>query len=234
MTSIVGIKTNTENVEAIILGTDTQMAIYQEEKVVEKRYFYKILCGEFWAIAHAGAINDELRRFYNSLRYTNKENQKKMIENAIKRRRFIEIDKLNAEYYRKEENLEQLHEFIFAINEPKLRLFHIDCFGNLRASETEKPYLVLGTGKEKIERHLEEKLEGDNLDFSNITIKTALELCRDGLKKASSMDIFSGGLDIVVLKKDKISYQFGRKLREALDNVEKQEFEKFLREQTGL
>lgn len=236
MTTLIGIKTNTEH-EAIVLGADTQMAIYEGEKPVTKKPLYKIVSGDFWSIAHSGAITDELRKFYNRLtkpdafKNFGKEKLRESVLDAVKKKRFRDVNELNAEYYRKESDTEDLHEFLFAVNDPELRLFHIDPFGNLKSSEDGLCYLTLGTGEEEAGDYIEEKLDGEHYDSGNVNLEAALRLCRESLKKASSRDMYSGGpIDFAVIRKDDISTP-GKRLEKAIEAAEKEEFEQIIRDE---
>jgi 20S proteasome alpha/beta subunit len=238
MTTLVGIQTNSGPIDAIVLGTDTQMATFEDEKLVSKKPLYKIVTGDFWAIAHCGAVTDSLKKFYNRLKYPERTKDyekgklKDVIETSIKEKRFMEVDKLNAEYYRKTEDSDDSHEFLF-VTYDRLRLFHIDCYGNLKQPEDERQYLALGTGEQLASGYIEEKLDGETYDSTEITLEVAMQLCRNSLKIASNTDIYSGGpMDIYVFKKGKMSTSFGKRLGNALEVAENKEFEKFLKEQT--
>lgn len=70
MTSIIGIKvSSSDGVEGIVLGSDTQLNIEDNEgKFEEKRRAYKkIIHGKTWALAHAGDVDKHLDLFYGVL-----------------------------------------------------------------------------------------------------------------------------------------------------------------------
>lgn len=105
MTTIIGIKTNVDE-EAVVLASDTQVNYFDDKgDLVEKKYSLKIVYGDFWALAHAGSITNDLMSFFNKLknpkdkRYKGFDEQKLLdiINNAIKEKRFMEVDKLNAD-----------------------------------------------------------------------------------------------------------------------------------------
>ena len=232
MTTIVGIKTNTD-LDAIILASDTQMNLFDEKgKPYGKKPFYKIIYGSFWALAHVGAVTDEVRTFYNKLSKSSDEDYaKKAISTAVENQRFIEVDTLNSKYYRRTKDDEDLIEFLLAINKPKIELYHIDFFGNLKPhSEENCPFMIFGTSEKEVNDYLLDKFEGETYDSANIDIKTALTLCRLALKRAEE-DIYSGGpIDITVVRNEGV-FSYGKNIRKALENAENLEFEKIIEEE---
>ncbi len=231
MTTIVGINTNIGE-EAVILGSDTQMNYFDEDgNVVSKRPMLKMIYGEFWALAYSGGDTDRLRSFYNKLRnptdkrYKNfgKERLTEMVSRAVNKKRFYEINELNAKYG----DAELTNEFIMVINRPKIDLFHIDIFGNLKNSGSEN-YLVLGSGKDEAKKYIDEYRDGETFESYNIDIEGAVRLCTGALKKAKN-DIFSGGpMDLIVIKQGGIN-SFGRKIKESLENEEKRVLEEIIK-----
>lgn len=238
MTTLIGIKTNVGPIDAIILGSDTQLDFTDEEgKPLWKKPFYKIVHGDFWAMGHAGTVTDDVRRFYNRLtnpdkfKDFDKSKVEQMIMRAIESKRFIEIDELNANYYRPLQKTEDIPEFLMAVNKPQLNLYHIDIYGWLIPPEN-GVYIVLGSGREEAERYIEEKIEGNDYETSDIDLERALTLYRRSLKRAES-DIFSGGpMDLIVVKKDKID-SYGRRIRKTIEIAEKKVFDEILKEETG-
>ena len=243
MTTIVGIKTNSGSIDAVVLGADTQMSFsYDNKKETAKKPFYKIITGDFWALAHVGAVTDDLRKFYNKLtnpdRYKDfdKLKIKEIILESVKRKRFIEVNELNAEYAMTEEeeskqNREEgYHEFLMAVNEPQISLFSVDAFGNLIPPKKDLNYLVLGTGGDVARKYTEEKLEGDSFESQNVDIKRAFKLCRESLKASEASDINSSGpMDFVVIKKEGV-FPYGRRIRKAIETAEESEFENIIKE----
>jgi 20S proteasome alpha/beta subunit len=115
-----------------------------------------------------------------------------------------------------------------AINRPKVDIFHIDVFGNLKNSENEN-YLVLGSGKDEAEKYIEECIEGETFDSYNINIESAIRLCTGALKKAR-YDIFSGGpMDLVVVRSDKV-YSYGEKIKNSLKVAEMKVLEEIIKD----
>jgi 20S proteasome alpha/beta subunit len=239
MTTIVGIKTNSGPIEAIVLGADTQLDFLDEDdKPVGKRPFYKIVCGDFFALAHAGPITDELRRFYNRLTFPErfKDYDKQKVEEnlilSVSKKRFLEVYEINSEYYRETEDFDTTHEFLLAINKPQLNLFHVDPFGNIKEPKN-KPYLALGTGYKRAEEIIESAIEGDSYESGNIDLQRALVLCRKALKQGTESDIFSGGpMDLVVIRKDRIN-QYGKRIKKEIEASEKKVFNNILSEEVN-
>ncbi len=232
MTTIVGIRTNTD-LDAVVLASDTQMNLFDEKgKPYGKKPFYKITYGSFWALAHVGAVTDEVRTFYNKLsKSSDEEYAKKVISTAVETQRCMEVDALNSKYYKRTKDDEDLIEFLLAINKPKIELYHIDFFGNLRPhSDDQCPFMVFGTSEKEVNDYLLDKFEGETYDSANINIKTALTLCRMALKRAEG-DIYSGGpMDITVVRDEGV-FSHSRSIRKALENAEDSEFERIVNEE---
>tara|TARA_Y100000310_G_C20624160_1_gene784955 strand:+ start:524 stop:1264 length:741 start_codon:yes stop_codon:yes gene_type:complete len=243
MTTLVGMKVNSGSIDGVVLGSDTQLGEYDKNSVlVGKKRLYKIASGDFWSMGHAGEVTEELRRFYNRLtkpemfKDYGKIDVEEMINDSLREKRFIEIDKLNANYCKSDDFLEDgelddLHEFIIAVNKPKLELYRVDCFGNLIPRDKGKSYVVLGEGGAKAEEYIEESLDGERYDSDEITLEGAIRLCRNGLKIASKKDASTGGpMDIVILRKEGI-FSYGGRIRRALNSAEDREFDKIIKEE---
>ena len=238
MTTSIGMKTEIGE-EAIILASDTQLSSLD---ATEKSSFLKIVYGDFWAITQVGVYDNNMKSFYNKLRNPSdkrykdfsKEKLIRMVNKAIERKRFFEIDQLNAESIKDGIKVDDLAQFIMAINNPKIDLFHIDIFGNLKSLSSDENYFVLGGGKEKVERYLEENIEGGSIDSSNIDLDKATRLCWNSLKyalKKPNSDIFSGWpIDIAVIKKDKIK-SYGEMIKEAHEETDKNLLDKIIKDQ---
>ena len=52
------------------------------------------------------------------------------IERAIEKKFFSEVNELNTQVMKKDDDINLTHRFIFAVNKPKLSLWTIDEFGN--------------------------------------------------------------------------------------------------------
>ncbi len=238
MTTVIGFKTNI-NEEAIIMCSDTQLSyLDDQDNPISKRKLLKIVYGEFWAISSIGVDTQELRSFYNKLRNPedkrykdfNKEKLVSMINRAIEKQRFIEILFMNADYVRESRSTEQTNEFLFAINKPSIELYHIDSYGNLLLCDKNINYMVIGSGSEDAQSYINEQLEGETYDSSNIDIKIAIKLGRDALRKAKK-DIKTGlPMDLVILKKDSIKV-YGKRISDAIEKAEEKELESIIEEE---
>jgi ATP-dependent protease HslVU (ClpYQ) peptidase subunit len=80
MTTIIGIKVSNEYAPGVIIGSDTQLNIEEEELEEKRRNFRKIIYGRNWALAHSGDIDRHLGVFYSIL--------------LGKRRRYISADEV--------------------------------------------------------------------------------------------------------------------------------------------
>lgn len=237
MTTTLGIKTNVDDIDAIVLGSDTQVVyIDSQNNPYKKKLFYKIVAGDFWVLAQSGNITDELRRFYNKLsnperfKDFNKTKVQDIILQAIEKKRFFEVNELNASLYRETQDFSESGiEFLLATNKPDLNLYHIDPFGNLIESENE-PYLVLGSGHEEAIKYLDEKIDRETYDTGNINLERALMLSRRALKRAET-DIFTGGpMDLVVVRKDTI-HSYGKQIKRRIEESERSVFEEILKQE---
>jgi len=243
MTTIVGIKTNTGIIDAVVLGSDTQLSYLDEDgNAIAKRPILKMVYGDFWALAPCGAYTDELKSFYNKLRkpedkrYRNfdKDKLETMIAKAVGSKRFIQIDELNANYLKEGGDLEESHEFLMAVNRPRIELFHVDPFGNLISPKKNKSYMVLGTGEEDASKYIEEQFEEDIYDTNDIDLRVAMDLCRKAVKSASQKgDIMSGlPLDLIVVRKEGIR-AYGKRIRNAIEQADEKEFNTIIMEEIG-
>ena len=243
MTTLVGIKTNSGSIEAVVLGSDTQLNYLDEDgNPISKRPILKIIYGDFWALASCGAYTDELRSFYNKLRkpedkrYKNFDKGKleSMINKTVGCRRFIQIDELNANYLRDGGDLEEANEFLMAINKPRIELFHVDPFGNLILPKKNKNYIILGTGGNDAKKYMEEQFENDVYDSDDIDLKVAMELCRKAVKNVSQKgDIMSGlPLDLIVVRKEGIK-AYGKRIKNAIEQADENEFKNIMMEEIG-
>ncbi|HJO15031.1 MAG TPA: hypothetical protein QGG70_03200 [Candidatus Pacearchaeota archaeon] len=234
MTTIIGIKTNIGD-EAVILASDTQMNYFDEDdNVIAKRPLLKIIHGDFWALACSGGDTDELRSFYNKLRNPNDKRYKnfgsdkleEMMMKSLHKKRFYQINELNANYMLEESDIDSTHEFLMAVNKPNVDIFHIDIFGNLKKPKG-RNYISLGSGKEEVEKYIEESIEGGTFDSYNINLENAIRLSTGAIKK-SRYDILSGGpMDLVVIKKNSIK-SFGNQIKESIENAEKKVLEEII------
>jgi 20S proteasome alpha/beta subunit len=229
MTTLVGIRTN-EGLGAIVLASDTQMVYFDDSRVpIGKRPMYKLNFGEFWAMGHTGVINSDLRRFYDKLKDT--KYAKEAIERAITKKRFIEVDELNANYMKNQGDRNSCHEFLLAVNKPSLLLFHVDDYGNLLLPGDEEDYIILGSGETTVKDYLEEKTDSDDLDAGKIDLRAALGLVRGSLKKAEKEIDSGGSMDFIVIRDNKIN-AYGRRLRKAVFEAEDIEFKRIVSEET--
>ena len=239
MTTLLGIKTNSGE-EAVVLVTDTQV-IFGNDESKGRTPFYKTAIGEFWALSSMGTHWDGSRKFYNKLtspkRYkdTTEKDVEKIILEAIKKERFIEIDTLNAEYMLADGDGESgTLQFLFGTNKPKIELYFIDSYGNLRTTQdlnNEVSLIVKSTDdgiEDSIYNTILEKIRGEDVGSSDrIDLETALKVAYEGMKKID-VDLYSGGpIDITVITKDGV-FNYGKQIKKALADAESAAFENIL------
>jgi len=240
MTTLVGIKTNSGAIDAIVLGSDTQLNYVDDEgNLLAKKPLLKIIHGDSWALAPCGADTNDLRSFFRKLQNPDDKRYKdfdksrldNMINKALGKRRFIEVDELNARYSRDGGDLSEAYEFLMAFSSSKMDFFRVDAFGNLISPE-DANYIVLGSGAELAKGYIEEQLERETYDSSDINLETAMKLNRGALKIASQKgDIFSGWpMDLVVVRKEKI-ISYGKRIRSAIEQAEEKEFDAIIKKE---
>ena len=236
MTTLIGIKTNVGE-ESIILASDTQLNYYSVKgEPIEKRPLLKIVYGEYWALAQSGADTNDLRSFFNKLRNPKDRRYKdfgtdkleKMINVAVDNKRFMEICELNAKYVREEEDVDQTHEFIMAVNKPKMELYHVDIFGNLK-TQSDRGFVVLGSTSDKAESYLDDEIDKDTYHESNIDISRAVQLLNNALKN-SNTELLSGlPMDLVIIRKNEIR-GYGKRIKDAVEFAERKVIEEIVNE----
>src|SRR3989344_2094904 len=227
MTTLLGIKTNSGE-EAVVLVTDTRV-IFGNDESKGRTPFYKTAIGEFWALSSMGTHWDGSRKFYNKL------TSPKRYKDTIKKERFIEIDTLNAEYMLADGDGESgTLQFLFGTNKPKIELYFIDSYGNLRTTQdlnNEVSLIVKSTDdgiEDSIYNTILEKIRGEDVGSSDrIDLETALKVAYEGMKKID-VDLYSGGpIDITVITKDGV-FNYGKQIKKALADAESAAFENIL------
>lgn len=228
MTTVLGIKT-TSMLESIVLIADRQSSATEESKKYSVRKLYS---GSFWVMGDVGSDDKDVLRFYGELRGDKRygSDQKKAEETilrALEKKRFIEVDALNALISKKGggDASEDTHRFVLAVNKPSTSLWIVDEYGNLiePSEENELDYVCLGSGKEDVEKHIsylksEEKIDREN----NISTSDGIEIATSCLEVAQNNNLWTGmGYDLIILtKKDikEISKDVIKDMKEAQKN----------------
>jgi len=238
MTVAIGIKSTLDN--TIVLLSDTQITSTVKEGETKSKT-HKIINGDFWAFCPVGSFFlQDFERFcrelaypkrYEKLMYGFGPNPKdyfvKLLESFPQSMsayrsnptRMTGLDTLNAiASLTEEDNPTSL---LFAVNSPRVELFYVDAFGNLRNyvdkdDDTEEPFLVAGSGREGAIKQLRDDVLKRGLG-SSITTGDALQLGISALKKASS-DMYTTGLDFTIISKGKIDPK-GKNLDEAIEKA---------------
>lgn len=225
MTTLIGIQTNSV-LESIIIVADRQVTI-EEEGRVSKRPVKKIYTGESWIMGDAGADDSEIAEFYRSLK-NDEERTMRMIEGALEKRRFMEVDTLNARVTASEgRTIDDAHCFLLAINKPHLGLWIVDELGNLKAppKENEIPYVCLGSGSKKVKEHMEYLLGEEEIDVEKMTTRQGMIIAESCFSAAEKRDLYTGlGLDMYVIYKTEIR-ETSKKIKRAMLEAKKREFE---------
>ncbi|MEK6923317.1 MAG: hypothetical protein AABW84_01320 [Nanoarchaeota archaeon] len=240
MTTLLGIKTNSGE-EAVVLVTDTQVTYGSEEHNKNRKPFYKMANGDFWALGFIGSQWDESRKFYNQLTtrrfkdFTEKDIEQ-MILSSIQKKRFIEIDTINAEFMRRyDEGESGTMEFLLATNKPKVELYFIDAYGNIYTLDDldyHEPFIVKSATddtKKAIINYINEKISGDDIGSGDrIDLELALNLAKGAMQKVET-DIYSSGpIDITILTKNGI-FNYGRQIKKAIEDAENAAFSEIIK-----
>ncbi|MEM3113202.1 MAG: hypothetical protein QXI33_02145 [Candidatus Pacearchaeota archaeon] len=249
MTSIIGVKTNYDGIEGIVMGSDTQALILKGEDVSSKSgtLTYKIIYGDGWMLGHAGNINTNLQHFNEAL-LSSRQKGKSIIEDAInhylehgKKYRlsgflksgirvadFPLVNELNTLSYDEDNDC---HIFILAAyyGNSSLGLWYVDRYGKLR--EPDKidsfQYCCIGTGSDKINEYFSSDAFQDSFDFSNLRISDAISIVEQSLsyaeKDATTGPALTG--DLLVLTKFGVEAH-GKKIIESLFKKRLEEIER--------
>ncbi len=254
MTSIIAIRTNADGIDGIIMGSDTQSSYIQGETLLEKdpEFLFKIIKGDRWVMGYSGIVNKNLSHFFGHLipqedKKDKKERGRAMIEQAINhyntnRKKislltfirendtpidFPLIAQLNGLSKRTEKESDS-HEFLLAAYYPdECGLWYIDSYGMLREPDEAHgfKYICLGSGSEKMEKYISEKLESE-LDTSSIDISVALDIVKKILEKAQE-DPLTGPVllcDYAVLTKHGVA-SYGEEMINSLIRDNNNQFE---------
>ncbi len=229
MTTIVGLET-TLGEPAVILGADSQMNLSDKKnepkgKIPEQ----KIRVGSFYAAAIAGVVTKERTRLERKLEGNKRgmdegEKEGDIVRRALEKyekgeklRHFDEIAYVNAMYTRQEEALpdfSDLIEMIIACQNP-FGLWHVDIYGTMTSFSKDRktfpdertyPYIVLGSGSEKVKTFFDSTLEEEESNYKpgEIDIDIGIELVNQALLKAIR-DPFTGmPFGFVAITKDYI------------------------------
>jgi len=233
MTTIVGIKTN-YGLDGIVLAADFLVGDYTDDgKLVDKGFCRKLQHGDYWVMGSSGLYNTRaLNRFYGVLKGyknygSNEEKAKNIFREAIEKRRFMDVDTLNADLLTDDTLSEDTLEFILAIKEPNLNLWFVDHMGNLRPSPKDRDfdYLCAGSGSDSVISYIEGKIRDGLISADKINIPLAIELCRGSIASAERSKDAGLGCDLVVLTKTSLD-DHGPEIRKRLKEAENGVFAK--------
>ena len=240
MTTIVGIKTNYGPEEGIVMGSDTQLSYTDGDGQAWKGRIQKIIYGQSVMLGHAGVVDRNLydfqRTFLGQRKGSSEEITLQLINQAMvnhnkgvryKQTHFPIFNDLNALALREGIPILDLHIFLLAINSPKLNLWEIDEFGNLKKSPRirEFEYLAIGSGSDNALKYIDQTVMRAKVDASKINIPQAIDLVVTSLHRAAE-DLNTGdGIDVVIMTYSKIT-SYGKRIRNALSKAEKDVIDK--------
>ena len=228
MTTIIGVKADVEP-KGIVLAADTQITVMSEDgkKILGKQIDKKIRVGPFWAMADAGDSNRELNQFYANLKNQNKgEKERHPVYAAVNKKRFMEINELNASLRRQEESMEDLPIFVLGVNHPYLGLYVVDEFGGFHSAPKEREiyYVVAGSGGKRAATNIEDLIEEDKIKKEYFTVAEAIQIATDALSGVESRDVQTSGIDLVVLTEKDIT-EYGKSIRDAIKSAKQKEID---------
>ena len=192
----------------------------------------KIYVGENWAMGDSGGDDVDVIRFYHVLQGhknygSNTERSKAIIEKAIEKKSFVEINELNAHLMKKNDDIESTHRFIFAVNKPSFGLWMIDEFGNFKEhnEDSKIDYVCIGRGEDKVKEHISEVIEEDKFDRDNYSIVDAIKMAR-GAMVAAEKDIYTGmGYNLTIITQENIK-EWGKEIKKELRDAEQRMLKK--------
>ncbi|MAG47538.1 hypothetical protein CL617_02955 [archaeon] len=220
MTTLIGIATDGEK-KGIVLGSDSRRT-HQEwkqqgdiaYKVQTQREAQKIYVDEKRevAVTMTGVVDPNYTEFLTGIL-----NGSINVKEAIEKGYFADLNELNLRRWEfKLPNIENSNALLLATryeNDPQLHT----CYP-LGAIER-RAWTSIGSGEEHaINYILSQAVSVPALNPPNITLAQGVDLAYQGLKEASQ-DIYTGGLDLVVIGEEKI-IEFGEKIKTSLDNAE--------------
>lgn len=230
MSTIFAVQTHSP-LESIIIAADRQRS---DEEDGSKHPIPKLFSGDFWVMGDVGGDEiRELNRFYGILRGdgrygSDKENGKKIIEEAIEKKRFMMVDELNATLSAKNKGdyFENSHKFILAVNRPQTGLWLIDEWGNLvppsANEEKEFDYICIGSGAPSVGRHIKYLLSQGKIDRSNIMTAGGIYIMEECMDAAVE-DLKTGlGYDSHILDKEGIN-EISKRITKSMVEARKKE-----------
>lgn len=254
MTTIIAVKTN-KGEPVVVIGADTQLTTYDDKKdeiPLGKTFGHKISYDDSWVIAWSGVHNQYLEKFIKHMKGqkgagSSPEISQQALNTALEKfykqgdrcpgPHFLEFTNANAVFLRQPNTkTNDLCELLLAVQKSEFcqspDFFRVDELGNLSQPQTENdfPYYSLGSdGSDKVDRYIEDLIEEEVINPSEITTQSALKLIIEAFHKAKK-DITTGGpTDLIVVKESEIVSYIDR-VRKALSEAEKEEDERIIKE----
>ncbi len=222
MTTIIGVRTNYGD-DAIVLASDRQIGDYEQEILTAKGLGKKIQTGPFWVMGHSGGQQKRcITKFFGILKgYKNysssDEKAREIIQIAIRKKRFYEVDELNAEISRSEDDIDSTLEFILAVNNPKLEMWKVNEFGVFHdvPDSREIDYITIGSGADAAVKFIYNQIADARYDIERINTRAAIQIARD-VMHISEKDPATGlGYHLIIMTKDSIK-EWGEEIKKAV------------------
>jgi hypothetical protein len=231
MTTIFGLQSN-HGLESIVLIADNQSNHLEDGEITKTIPITKLFYGDFWVMGDSGGDDKDVRRFYNYFRGyknagSNPVKAKSALKTAVTKGFFPQVDKLNRNVMRKTNDIENTHNFILAVNEPKLELYKVDEFGNFHKpdDDDELDYVSLSDDKEEIDKYITDLLADRKYDRERITTGNAIDIAIGLMKRAERKANSGLGYDLIVISNGGI-HNVGRNIRKKVMQAEYNAIEK--------
>jgi len=239
MSSVITIASDT-GTKMIVVSSDRQLSEEDGKKKSDDKLFY----GDNWIMADVGDDNKETRKFYRLLqghkldedfysalewkvtddflknKTVREERAWGMIERAVSKRDFYEIDRLNKLIMKRTRDGASTNEFLLVVNKPELQMFHVDEYGNMFLPEGDYfDYICLGSGKENMNEYIESQIRDRKIRVKNISHTVVVHLAPDCVCAAEQIDKNTGlGYDLIIASEREIRNR-GDPIREKLSKA---------------
>jgi len=223
MTTIIGLKAEKgpKASRGILIGSDETMTREQEVEKGDVKYkvktthqFDKLYVDrrKNFVIGVTGTINRDSTDFYNNLLKGKYDLQK-----IIAEKKFPEFKELNiGTMGTKDPVLDKINGFLLATRfDNKTELYRVWPMGDV----DETPGSAIGSGADYAIERMERRLSDDRKSFPYVTMNYASKIIDIGLAEAEK-DIYSGGLDIVLVRPDVI-IPFGKEIKKRIKATRK-------------
>jgi 20S proteasome alpha/beta subunit len=228
MTTIIGLKTDRgkKSNRGLLLGSDSTLTsttwddkgdiAYKVQTTHNTDKLYSNRSKTF-VIGVTGTIDDACGEFFNKLLRNKFDLRKKVSDKKFPEFRELNLSRWNGRY----PNLNEINEFLLATRfDNKTNLYHCWPLGEV---EEIVDGVTIGSGSKYAGEAIKRKLQKDRKNLPYITMNYARKLMDEGLAE-SDKDIYSGGIDLIVVRPDKV-IPFSAEIKKLLKASRKQIFD---------